>query len=186
MYDLVNHDQSSETIVEVVENNLQIKAYKPQAASTELKMNYGLRTHVDYLIHNGFVPEQKMTMYVLDLGISPSDPKFDEKVKRLGGVKKHTFECRLGKLHETILLLEFLKIFLGTESMDEIWKFLNVRFAILSKGVCSSLRALLKNSDKTTPDFVANLVRLLRSEECLLSELSVEATTLSQSRNIVD
>ncbi|UJR35822.1 hypothetical protein I4U23_028569 [Adineta vaga] len=126
--DFLNH-QNGQECIHYDENLKQIecKTMKDIEKDEQIFMFYGKRTNAEYLIHNGFVPDQNnpYDTYSLRLALPKTDKGFDEKSQLLQRYGLETSDKFLLFVENELLNLTifiFIKIFLMNS--DEITKVL--------------------------------------------------------------
>jgi len=167
--------------------------------NSEFTIFYGRRSSVDFLVHNGFVPQNyHHDFYHLELGIGMNDLDYNRKkaiLAKIGLECQNTFPVKPEILTEVKKLFAFVRIFQADkdflaeveekqddltfleETTDSCWKFLAARFLILQKAAENSLAATMKNlygenQPKNLSRVTTILLQLLKNEQKVLEMLS--------------
>lgn len=153
---MCNHDQCLGAVTTDYKDDqkkLVCFAARDFAADSEFKIYYGNRSSIDYLVHNGFVPEgYNGDIYYLELGIGLNDPNHTRKKALLGhmGLMCHnTFLVKPERITTCRGLFAFVKIFLANkgkalilvrgEAFRAEWKSNIDRFADVLEAIESTL-----------------------------------------------
>jgi len=201
LWDLANHEESEAISTDFSDQTQTLICYAGHdyEKNTDFTIFYGKRTSIDFLVHNGFVPQNfRNDYYCLELGIGINDVNHNRKraVLRKFGLESHnSFAVHPESLETATKLFAFLRIFLsddGTlseieekgdnlafllEPSEAIWKFLATRFAILKKATENSLASNMKSlyGDTTAselPRAALVLLQLLKNEQKTLEMLT--------------
>lgn len=117
LWDLCNHEESELLCTDYNEENETLICYAGHdyEKDSEFTIFYGRRSSVDFLVHNGFVPQSyRHDFYNLELGIGMNDLNYNRKkaiLARIGLDCKSSFPVKPDTLTSCKKLYAFVRVF---------------------------------------------------------------------------
>ncbi|CAF3991351.1 unnamed protein product [Rotaria sp. Silwood2] len=152
--DFLNHEYGQECIhYDMKLQQIECKTMKNIEKNEQIFIFYGKRTNAEYLIHNGFVPNQPnpYDTYLLKLVLSKTDKAYEEKSQLLQRYGLETFIFRIcfllddisNVLSKNMTMDEFFDIY-ALDKDNDVRTFLKTRIQLFIRSLNI---ASLKNND---------------------------------------
>ncbi|KAF7993010.1 hypothetical protein HCN44_005791 [Aphidius gifuensis] len=187
MWDMCNHEEGIITTdFNINSDTCECYVKRSFNKGEQIFINYGLRTNSEFFVHSGFVyPDNKNDGFKLRLGISKSDPLFNDRVnllEKIGFTSSMTFLLENSSEPITDQMLAFLRIFSMRKNELDHWLESEKIFDLMHRD-CSLDTVVEENVKK----FLLTRLKLLISNYPTKLEEDIELlkTTMSPSRKMI-
>jgi hypothetical protein len=122
--DLCNHEASELLCTDYNEENQNLICYAGHDydENTEFTIFYGRRSSIDFLVHNGFVPNSyRHDFYYLELGVGMNDLNYNRKkaiLSKIGLDCQNSFPVKPDRLMMAKKLFSFIRVFLADKGKN--------------------------------------------------------------------
>lgn len=121
LLDLANHEDLGVISTDYDDKSETFRCFAGREfeMNTEFKMFYGPRSSLDFLIHNGFIPNNyQYDAYLLELSLGTNTANCERKsafLRNIGLANRVTFQLTPERLPYTRKLFAFINVFISTE-----------------------------------------------------------------------